>query len=144
MLYYRSKQHAALKVLTADCHDDGAEIFELDVLKKINEKHSSSTTTATAGANHIVRLLDHFEHKGPHGTHLCLVFKAMGPALTEYRRLYPLLQLPVSQVKDIARQLLLALAYLHDTCQVIHTGKGHSSIFYCFRSTTWSSCLTGR
>ena len=33
------------------------------------------------GANHCVRLLDQFEHTGPHGRHVCEVFEAMGDDL---------------------------------------------------------------
>ena len=33
------------------------------------------------GAAHCVRLLDAFHHTGPHGTHVCEVFEAMGDDL---------------------------------------------------------------
>ncbi|KAL2756618.1 hypothetical protein ACRALDRAFT_2102427 [Sodiomyces alcalophilus JCM 7366] len=45
----------------------------------------------------------------------------MGPDLSNFRRLFPNLRIPLPLVKDISRQLLLALFYLHDTCRVIHT-----------------------
>ncbi|OTA78343.1 hypothetical protein M434DRAFT_87359 [Hypoxylon sp. CO27-5] len=45
----------------------------------------------------------------------------MGPNLSIYRRLFPYLRIPVPVAKNIARQLLQALAFLHDTCHIIHT-----------------------
>ncbi len=33
------------------------------------------------GAQHCVRLMDTFTHTGPHGTHVCEVFEAMGDDL---------------------------------------------------------------
>lgn len=51
----------------------------------------------------------------------------MGPDLSNYRRLFPKLRIPLPIVKDISRQLLLGLSYLHDECHVIHTGRYTSS-----------------
>ena len=76
-----------------------------------------------SGANHILDLLDEFEHHGLNGNHACLVFKAMGPDMSKYRRLFPKLKIPLPFMKNISKQLLLALSYLHDTCRVIHTGQ---------------------
>jgi len=114
----RSNRHVALKILTADSDSGEHATFELDILE-----HIKITDGSKKGASHILGLLDHFRHRGPHGDHLCLVFKAMGPDLTGYRRLFPGLRIPVLPLKQITRQLLLALAYLHGSCRIIHTGK---------------------
>ncbi|CRK18125.1 hypothetical protein BN1708_012245 [Verticillium longisporum] len=111
-----TKRHVALKVLTADSFGHQKDTFELDILKRIKAQHIQH-----AGKCHILGLLDDFEHHGPNGNHVCLVFKAMGPDLSKYRRLFPHLRIPVPLVKEISRQLLLALSYLHDECRVIHT-----------------------
>jgi serine/threonine-protein kinase SRPK3 len=36
---------------------------------------------------------------------------------------HPGQNLPVPYVKDIARQLLVALDFLHRECRIVHTGK---------------------
>lgn len=113
----RSKQHIALKILTADSFGTGHDTFELDILKHLR-RHDASNF----GANHLLGLLDEFEHHGPHGNHVCFVFKAMGPDMTKYRRLFPKPKIPLPLVREIPKQLLLALSHLHDTCAVIHTG----------------------
>ncbi|KAK3940663.1 kinase-like domain-containing protein, partial [Diplogelasinospora grovesii] len=105
------------KVLTADCYGHDEDIFELNILK-----HIRAQTDPHPGAKHIPGLLNHFRHHGPNGEHVCLVFKAMGPNLSRYRRLFPKLRIPLPLVKEISRQLLLALSYLHGTCRIIHTG----------------------
>ncbi|SPQ22208.1 1c17f1d4-95d7-478a-8e76-adfc9a26f8ae [Thermothielavioides terrestris] len=114
--HLETRRHVALKILTADCYGQQQDTFELDILRQIKAQ-----TTPHPGSNHILPLLDQFEHQGPNGKHVCLVFKAMGPDIQRYRRLFPRLRIPVPLVKDISRQLLLALAYLHDVCRVIHT-----------------------
>ncbi|KXN86740.1 Serine/threonine-protein kinase SRPK [Leucoagaricus sp. SymC.cos] len=89
---------------------------ELDILK-----HIKAQGTANPGANHILSLLDDFEHYGPHGNHVCLVFKPMGPDMSKYRRLFLKPRVPIPVMKKIVKQLLFALAFLHDTCRIIHT-----------------------
>ncbi|EFY93145.1 serine protein kinase Sky1 [Metarhizium acridum CQMa 102] len=112
------KQHVALKILTADSFGQGYDTFELGILRRIRAQNSSNP-----GATHILGPLDNFEHNGPNGNHVCLVFKAMGPDMSKYRRLFPKLRIPLPLMKVISKQLLLALSYLHDTCRVIHTGQ---------------------
>ncbi|RDA82776.1 hypothetical protein CP532_0407 [Ophiocordyceps camponoti-leonardi (nom. inval.)] len=116
-----TERHVALKILTADSFGDGNYTFELDILM-----HLKAQIAPPLGATHILGLLNRFEHRGPHGNHVCLVFKAMGPDMSNFRRLFPGLRLPAPLIKSVSRQLLLALSYLHDTCQVIHTANGNT------------------
>ncbi|TWU74168.1 hypothetical protein ED733_000552 [Metarhizium rileyi] len=73
----KSKQHVALKILTADTFGQGRDTFEIDILR-----HIRSDTTPDTGKLHILQLLDNFEHQGPNGNHVCLVFQAMGPDMS--------------------------------------------------------------
>ncbi len=114
----RVKQHVALKILTADSFGQEKDTFEIDILK-----HIRNEAVCDPRGVHVLQLLDSFQHDGPNGAHACLVFPAMGPDMSKYRRLFPGLRIPPPVIKNIARQLLLALSYLHDTCQVIHTGQ---------------------
>lgn len=116
-LISRSKRHVALKFLTADSFGSGHDTFELDILRLIG-RHGISNP----GANHVLRLQDEFKHKGPHGNHVCLIFKAMGPDMAKYRRLFPGSRIPLPLMRKASKQLLLAISHLHDTCRVIHTG----------------------
>ncbi|POR39117.1 Uncharacterized protein TPAR_00676 [Tolypocladium paradoxum] len=111
-----TKRHIALKVLRADTFGQRKDTFELDILKHIRTQNKPHP-----GASHILGLLDEFSHNGPNWNHVCLVFKAMGPDMSTYRRLFPNLRIPLHLMKQISRQLLLSLSYLHDTCRVIHT-----------------------
>jgi serine/threonine-protein kinase SRPK3 len=117
----RTKRHVALKMLTADSYGHQQDTFEMDILGEIKSKGAT-----TPGSQHVLGLLDNFEHIGPNGKHVCLVFKAMGPDMSKFRRLFPRSRIPTPLMKSISRQLLLALAFLHDECRVIHSG---SSLF---------------
>ena len=76
---------------------------------------------AYPGRKHIATLLDNFTITDRHGSHLCLVFEALGAFNGSVY--HPGQNLPVLFVKDIARQLLVALDFLHRECQIVHTGK---------------------
>lgn len=66
------------------------------------------------------QLLDHFEHKGPNGKHQCLVLELMGRNFNDYLFEYeysPPFErgrpLPLSFKRQICKQLVMALDYLH-------------------------------
>jgi serine/threonine-protein kinase SRPK3 len=87
---------------------------ELGLLQSIRDLAAESKNP---GKSHIVTLIDSFEVSSTHGRHLCLVQEPLG--------IFPKVNspgLPVPLVKVVAKQLLLALDFLHRECHVIHTG----------------------
>jgi serine/threonine-protein kinase SRPK3 len=99
-----SNSHVALKVFTADAIQGPKHIDELRI-----PQHP--------GYERIV-LLDHFEHKGPYGIHLCLVLELLGPTLCAVQKAYQKRQreIPAPVVKKITKQILQGLDYLHQSC----------------------------
>ncbi len=63
--------------------------------------------TPGSGSDHVVRLLDHFKHVGPHGSHVCMVFEPMGANLLSLIKHYDYHGVPIDVVRHIARQVLL-------------------------------------
>lgn len=90
----------------------------MDILHQL-----SSRLDIHQGSRHILALIDEFKHNGPNGDHVCLIFKAMGPDLAKYRKLFPSVRIPIPVMKKITKQLLPALSFLHDANRVIHTGR---------------------
>ena len=113
------ERFVALKVLTADALSGESHIDVLNMLLR-----ATSTDPQHPGFSRIVQLLDHFEYKGPHGLHLCLVLEVMGPSLGDIHDLYHTKQMevPSTVVKSFTKQLLLGLDYLHHSCGIVHTG----------------------
>lgn len=66
--HFRSKQHIALKILTADSFGTGHNTFELDILKHIRRLDTSNPVV-----NQVLGFLDEFEHHGPHDNHVYIV-----------------------------------------------------------------------
>lgn len=105
-------------------YDGKKDTFELALSSHIRD---TAAQTQGPGGNHILGVLEDFVHDGPNGQHVCLVLPPMGPDLTVAMALYEYGRFPVSVVKKIAKDILAALAFLHDECGVIHTGTlvGH-------------------
>ena len=68
----------------------------------------------------VVQLLDSFEHVGPNGTHVGMVFEALGENLLSLIKRYNT-GIPLPVVRHISRQILIGLDFLHRICQIIHT-----------------------
>ena len=90
---------------------------ELRILRHIAE------VAPREGAQHTVQLLGEFEHRGPNGVHKVLVFEPMGPSVNTMAEELPQVKLRRGQMrvryphwmaKSILKQILLALAFLHE------------------------------
>lgn len=111
-------RHVALKILTSRCYGGKKEVYELAILQRI-----TNSDVKHPGWKHVLSLLDSFVHTGPNGDHVCLANEMMLGNLHELSfRFGPRRQLPVRLVKEVSRQMLSGLQYLHETCGVIHSG----------------------
>ncbi|PPQ65536.1 hypothetical protein CVT26_000493 [Gymnopilus dilepis] len=117
-----ASRYAALKALTGVA-SDAPELHELEYLERIRDSSPNHP-----GRPHVIQLLDHFYHRGPFGKHLCLLTDALTEDLWSFPRRWRNRVLPTNLVRQIARQLLLALSYLHDECNIIHTDIKPSNI----------------
>ncbi|TFJ87661.1 hypothetical protein NSK_001011 [Nannochloropsis salina CCMP1776] len=116
------EEYVALKVQKSAQHYREAAYDEIELLSAVNsagrllEGHDSKDDS-----RRVVRLLEHFEIRGPNGRHVCMAFEVLGCNLlsvikqTEYRGL------PLPLVKSIARQVCQGLDFLHRRCRIIHT-----------------------
>ena len=111
-----SGRHVALKVVRSAAHYTETAVDEIKLLNKIVQANPNH-----AGKKHVVSLLDSFEHKGPNGTHVCMVFEVLGENLLGLIKRWNHRGIPMPLVKQITKQVLLGLDYLHRECGIIHT-----------------------
>lgn len=64
-----------------------------------------------------VQLLDCFDHVGPHGRHVCMVFEMLGCNLLSVIKRYNYQGIPIHVVKSMARQMCQGLDFLHRVCK---------------------------
>ncbi|KAH7170088.1 kinase-like domain-containing protein [Dactylonectria macrodidyma] len=117
----------ALKVLSAGCYGQGDDIMEKEILTHLRDGDRSQL-----GYAYVCHLVDEFEHQGPNGTHICLVFELMGETLRSFGAWFPESMIPYSVMRRFAIQLLLALDFAHEH-NVIHTDIKPDNIFVKFR-----------
>jgi len=66
------------------------------------------------------RMVDSFEHRGPHGVHVVMVFDVLGENLLKLMERYDYKGIPIPIVKALARQTLIGLCHIH-SIDIIHT-----------------------
>jgi serine/threonine-protein kinase SRPK3 len=111
-----TNKHVALKVVRSAAHYTETAIDEIKLLNKIVQAKPTHP-----GRQHVVSLLDSFEHKGPNGVHVCMVFEVLGENLLGLIKRWNHRGIPMPLVKQITKQVLLGLDYLHRECGIIHT-----------------------
>ncbi|KAF2852954.1 serine protein kinase-like protein Sky1 [Plenodomus tracheiphilus IPT5] len=109
-------KHVALKVVRSAAHYTETALDEIKLLKKVVDANVNHP-----GRKHVVSLLDSFNHKGPNGVHVCMVFEVLGENLLGLIKRWNHRGIPMPLVKQITKQVLLGLDYLHRECGIIHT-----------------------
>ncbi|KAG6179775.1 hypothetical protein E4U36_005350 [Claviceps purpurea] len=123
----KCQRYVALKMLTKFCYGGPCEIFEREILDKIRDV---SRESSHEGRKHVLPLNEQFNHRGPNGDHVCLTFDVLGYNLYHKSVKYKDQRLPVKAAKEIIRQLLKGLDFLHRECGIIHTDlKGTNVLF---------------
>ncbi|KAJ6114186.1 protein kinase [Penicillium capsulatum] len=109
--------YVAVKISVAEREHNG-ETRELQTMKQLASCHPR--------LKHTVHLLDHFDLKGPNGSHKCLVYELLGPNIPDtIDAHFPDGRLPGKLAKAIAKQSLIGLDSLHQQ-NIGHGGRSLS------------------
>ena len=108
--------HVAMKIVRSAKHYTETAVDEIKLLDKV-----TTSDLHHPGHEHVIQLLDTFTHKGPNGVHVVMVFEVLGENLLGLIRRYKHRGIPIVFVKQIAKQLLSTLDFLHRKCGVVHT-----------------------
>ncbi|ELP87206.1 dual specificity protein kinase lkH1, putative [Entamoeba invadens IP1] len=87
---------------------------EIEILRKISVNDPNMRY-------YCLHLIDSFQHRGLNGIHMCIVTQVGGSNLLSLIRLYHYRGIPLDITKEISKQVLIALNYLHTVCGLIHT-----------------------
>ena len=118
----------ALKIQKSSGSYTEAARDEIEILNQVNEGAGEDDRN-----HNIVRLYDSFTHKGPNGTHVCMVFDVLGDNLLTLIKRYEYLGVPLLGVKALTRSILRGLAYLHGEKNIIHTDLKPENVLLTFK-----------
>ncbi|KZF23983.1 serine protein kinase [Xylona heveae TC161] len=125
------QKYVSLKILTARASKQNRELSILLSLSESSSEHP--------GRNHVIPLLDHFEHDGPNGKHLCLVFPVMlsdGQSMTFKSK-----PRHADYIRAVSKQILLGLDFLHEQ-GLVHTDLQPANILFSVDSIPPMEVLT--
>ncbi|CAL0306782.1 unnamed protein product [Lupinus luteus] len=102
------KEMVAVKIVRGIKKYREAAMIEIEVLQQLG-KHDK-------GGNRCVQLRNWFDYRN----HICIVFEKLGPSLYDFLRKNNYRSFPIDLVREIGRQLLECVAFMHDL-SMIHT-----------------------
>ncbi|CAI8597588.1 unnamed protein product [Vicia faba] len=102
------KEMVAIKVVRAIKKYREAAMIEIEMLQQL-AKHDK-------GGNRCVQIRNWFDYRN----HICIVFEKLGPSLYDFLRKNNYRSFPIDLVREIGRQLLECVAFMHDL-HMIHT-----------------------
>ncbi|KAF8179616.1 CMGC/SRPK protein kinase [Pholiota molesta] len=126
----KMNRHVALKVVKSAPRYTETALDEIKLLQRLITSSTPPSASPNAppspahthpGRSHVISFLDHFRHKGPNGIHVCMVFEVLGENLLGLIKRHQNKGVPMHLVRQIAKQILLGLDYMHRCCGVIHT-----------------------
>uniref|UniRef100_A0A1D1YD73 dual-specificity kinase n=1 Tax=Anthurium amnicola TaxID=1678845 RepID=A0A1D1YD73_9ARAE len=101
------KEMVAIKVVRGIKKYRDAAMIEIDVLQQL-ARHDQS--------GRCVQIRNWFDYRN----HICIVFERLGPSLYDFLRKNNYRSFPVDLVRELGRQLLECVAFMHDL-KLIHT-----------------------
>ncbi|KAL9235610.1 hypothetical protein vseg_010355 [Gypsophila vaccaria] len=102
------KEMVAVKIVRGVKKYREAAMIEIDMLQKLG-KHDK-------GGSRCVQIRNWFDYRN----HICIVFEKLGPSLYDFLRKNDYRPFPIDSVREIGRQLLECIAFMHDL-HLVHT-----------------------
>ena len=134
----------AIKVQKSASHYLEAAFDEVEILQKavkcandpqfredLKDFYNGERTEFGVDDCHVVQLLNAFIYNGPYGRHFCMVFEILGVNLLEIIKRYEYKGIPVPICREMGKQILIGLHYLHKYCGIIHTDLKPENVMVC-------------
>jgi serine/threonine-protein kinase SRPK3 len=125
---YKHRNYVAVKVQKSSPHYMEAAFDEVEILQRVAKEVPKGTGKADTP---VVHMLNSFVHKSPYGAHFCMVFEILSCNLLEVIKRYSYQGIPINFVREITKQCLQGLQFLHEKCEVIHTDLKPENVLLC-------------
>ncbi|XP_021743729.1 serine/threonine-protein kinase AFC2-like isoform X2 [Chenopodium quinoa] len=111
------REVVAIKIVRSIKKYRDAAMIEIEVLEQLG-RHNRN-------ANGCVQIRNWFDYRN----HICIVFEMLGPSLFDFLRKNNYRSFPVDLVREIGRQLLECVAFMHDL-RLVHTDLKPENILF--------------
>ncbi|KAK9675510.1 hypothetical protein RND81_11G011500 [Saponaria officinalis] len=112
-----TREVVAVKIIRSIKKYRDAAMIEIDVLEQLGRHNRHS--------NGCVQIRNWFDYRN----HICIVFEMLGPSLFDFLRKNNYRSFPVDLVREIGRQLLECVAFMHDL-RLVHTDLKPENILF--------------
>ncbi len=140
---FKYNNYVAVKIMKSAPHYIEAAYDEVEILQKVAKnvqnpewvesvkRYKDADAKFDRDDTHVVQLLNSFLFRGPYGNHFCMVFEILGVNLLEVLKRYEYKGVPLNLAREISRQVLIGLDFLHRFCGVIHTDLKPENVLLC-------------
>lgn len=140
---FKYNNYVAVKIMKSAPHYIEAAYDEVEILQKVAKnvqnpewvesvkRYKDADAKFDRDDTHVVQLLNSFLFRGPYGNHFCMVFEILGVNLLEVLKRYEYKGVPLNLAREISRQVLIGLDFLHRICKVIHTDLKPENVLLC-------------
>ena len=102
-------------------------------VKSVRAYLHSPSLAVTREHTHCLQMYDWFNHHGLNGKHFTMGFEVLDKNLLALIKKYNYKGIPMGIVREIAKQLLMALDYMHRVCHLIHTDLKPENINFALK-----------
>jgi len=113
----KSKDLVAIKIVRGLKKYREAAMIEVDVLRAVGKYDRNGTRC--------VQMREWFDYRN----HTCIVFEKLGPSLYDFLRKNKYSPFPIDLVREVGRQLLESVAYMHEL-KLVHTDLKPENILF--------------
>ena len=99
----------------------------------LSKEMSAAPFVVTREHTHCLQMYDWFFHHSFNGKHFVMAFEVLGKNLLSLVKKYDYRGIPLPTVREITKQLLMSLDYMHRICGLIHTDLKPENITFSLK-----------
>lgn len=110
-------------------------------IESVRRYEKNPSLDVTRSHTHNLQMYDQFFHHAMHGRHSVMAFEVLGRNLLTLIKRFNYEGVPMPIVREITRQTLMGLDYLHRVCNIIHTDLKPENVVFEIESEAKLSLL---